>query len=340
MTAFRLREELLGHSQDVKALHADGPRLLSASRDATARAWTSSSDSKVYSSPQSGFINAVSSIELQGVQYLLTAGADTLVQAWPMDASEPTHALVGHALNVCCLAVSRSGSIISGSWDKTVKIWQDWNCVTTLEDHAQAVWDVLPIETAAEQGVVTACADNLVRFFPSFQQANVRYFKGHTQPVRALTLIRDDVFASGANDGSIRVWSLSAGSQLMQLDGHDSFVYSLDYIPETQEIVSGGEDRSMRIWSAQSGDLVQTITLPAISVWAVAALPHGDVAAGSSDGAVRTFSRDKSRQASETDLAVSCHRSPQTTVDLCRRNTSPRLPAPRSMRQSDLCFGC
>jgi hypothetical protein len=55
----------------------------------------------------------------------------------------------------------------------------------------------------------------------------------------------------------------------------------------------------------KDGELVQTITHPAISVWAVAAMPNGDIVTGCSDGIIRVFSRSESRWADEATLKVS-----------------------------------
>lgn len=339
-SAFKLSSSLLGHTQDVKALSTltqpsgstDGSfDLLSCSRDATARRWPrNGSDPQgiVYASGQSGFLNAVASLKTSdGQTFILTAGNDTLVAAYPLESpQEPTHAFVGHLQNVCCLKV-RGDLVYSGSWDKTAKIWKDWACVTSLGGHEQAVWDVLPL---SDGSVLTAAADNLIRYFDAqtvsqggdvTQVAGV--FKGHTQPVRALALINESTFASAGNDGTVRLWDLKSFSQIMEFGGHDSFVYSLSYLPDTGELVSGGEDRSVRVWNANTGELKQTITLPAISVWCVAALPNGDIAAGSSDSAVRVFSRAQERWADEATLKVS---------PFCARKSRPAEP------KTDLCL--
>ena len=50
----------------------------------------------------------------------------------------------------------------------------------------------------------------------------------------------------------------------------------------------------------EEGEVVQTLYLPAISVWSVCVLPSsGDIAAATNDGCVRVFTRDPSRQASQ-----------------------------------------
>lgn len=86
--------------------------------------------------------------------YALTGGQDHLVNAFtlPMQPSSsvqdasltPDFVLVGHEENVCALDAldGPNGYVVSGSWDKTARVWKDWNCVATLGDHGQAVWAV------------------------------------------------------------------------------------------------------------------------------------------------------------------------------------------------------
>ena len=123
---------------------------------------------------------------------------------------------------------------------------------------------ILPGSTRQQVKTLTASADKLIRLYHNDKL--VRTYKGHSQPVRALTLLvnHEDLFASAANDGSIRVWSLNSAEEVKVLAGHDSFVYSLACTQEG-DLVSSGEDRSVRIWDKTSGDLKQVITIPAIS---------------------------------------------------------------------------
>lgn len=103
-------------------------------------------------------------------------------------------------------------------------------------------------------------------------------------------------FASAGNDGVIRLWRLD-GKAVGDLHGHENFIYSLVSLP-SGELVSASEDRTVRIWKGD--ECIQTITHPAISVWAVAACSqNGDIVSGASDRKVRIFSRERARQAEE-----------------------------------------
>jgi phospholipase A-2-activating protein len=120
---------------------------------------------------------------------------------------------------------------------------------------------------------------------------------------------------SASNDGVICVWTLK-GHLTSELHGHENFVYSLAVLPDGK-FVSSGEDRTVRIW--QDTTCIQTIILPAVSVWSVAVCHNGDIIAGSSDKLARIFTTDSDRLAdaateAEFDKAIKSSSIPLQTV--------------------------
>ncbi|GAA5915535.1 hypothetical protein JCM5296_001753 [Sporobolomyces johnsonii] len=321
---YRLSALLEGHRDDVRALGGDpSSRLLSASRDGTARSWVRKGAregttggweaERKWEEGHEGFVNAVSWLPGRGEHdshgYLVTAGQDSLIQVYslsPTASSQPVRTLLGHAHNVCALHCSKDGKrIASGSWDLTARVWSTdtWECEDVLTDHFAAVWDVLLLDSDPEL-VLTAAADNLVRLFDGI---HVRFvFKGHTGPVRALAkLLPGDplcaLFASASNDGTIRIWNYQSGDALTVLPGHDSFIYALISIPGSSGggLASSGEDGIVKIWNEEDGEEDQQILVPALSVWTLTALPNGDLACGCSDNLIWIFTRDETRTADE-----------------------------------------
>jgi phospholipase A-2-activating protein len=120
---------------------------------------------------------------------------------------------------------------------------------------------------------------------------------------------------SASNDYMIRAWTLK-GDLIAELRGHEAFIYSLAVLPDGK-FVSSGEDRTVKIWQDQT--CVQTITLPAVSVWTVATCANGDIIAGSSDKLARIFTTDPDRLAdagveAEFSEAVRSSSIPQQTL--------------------------
>ncbi|KDN51076.1 hypothetical protein RSAG8_00705, partial [Rhizoctonia solani AG-8 WAC10335] len=282
---YKLSAVLSAHSSDVRGVVAPtNDLILSVSRDSLAIAWrrdASTGFTPVTYSAGSRYVNSVTYIPPQinggaGSQgYIVAGGQDTVINVFDLShadgAKEPAFTLLGHRENVCALDSTPSGTIVSGSWDSTARVWKNFQQVHELRGHSHSVWAVLAVD---EDQTLTGSADKTIALW----QGNVHSFND-TLAIRMPT---------------VRLWTLG-GDVLHQFDGHTSFVYSLAAITETGSLISSGEDRTARVW--EDGELVQTLTHPAISVWTVATMPNGDIVTGCSDGVVRVFSRNESRWA-------------------------------------------
>ncbi|KAI1160807.1 ubiquitin homeostasis protein lub1 [Nemania serpens] len=352
MSHFRLSAQLAAHEADVRDVSFPAPDLvLSASRDHTVRAWSRTASSPPVFEPHittqgSEFVNSLACLPPSAAfpkGLVVSAGTDSIIDVRSVAAGPDDNAerlLVGHAQNVCALAVvPGSKFIVSGSWDSTARVWstENWEAQVILEGHEGAVWDVLPL---SENIVVTGCADKSIRVFDLGKAV-----AGQVQPrstiytpdvVRALCVVprghpSGADIASASNDGVIRLWKIN-GQQVGELRGHTSFIYSLTSLP-SGELVSSGEDRTVRIW--RGSECVQTITHPAISVWSVAACPaNGDIVSGASDGVVRVFTRSGDRVAGpETlthfDESVKSSSIPQQQVGGVNKE---KLPGPEFLK--------
>ncbi|KAI4215256.1 MAG: hypothetical protein LQ351_002155 [Letrouitia transgressa] len=308
MDDFKLSVSLDEHDDDVRAIAFPSSDLvLSASRDATVRLWKLlSQEPPKYdcsiSSHGSAFINAIS-YQPPSPNFpeglIISGGKDTIIEVRqpgkpPDDNAEAL--LLGHGHNICALDNNLEGNyIVSGSWDSSARVWETgkWECSAVLEGHQGSVWAVLAYD---KDTIITGCADQLIRVFDaSGKQLNT--IKGSNDVVRALCKVYPDHpsnahFASAGNEGIIRLWRID-GRQIGELHGHENFIYSLASLP-SGEIVSSGEDRTVRIWRGKN--CIQTITHPAISVWAVSVCrANGDIVSGASDKKVRVFTRAKER---------------------------------------------
>ncbi|XP_034413239.1 phospholipase A-2-activating protein [Cyclopterus lumpus] len=318
--SYKLRCSIPGHEMDVRglasALFPDGA-FVSVSRDRTGRVWLPNSSpdkgfTEVHSlSGHSNFVSCVCIIgpsETYPRGLIATGGNDNNICVFTLDQSQPLFTLTGHKSTVCTLSSGKFGTLLSGSWDTTAKVWLNEKCMMTLQGHSAAVWAVVILP---EQGLMlSGSADKTIKLWKAGRCEKT--FEGHEDCVRGLAVISNTEFFSCSNDTTIRRW-LVTGECVQVYSSHTNYIYSLAVFPNSQDFVSTGEDRTLRIW--RQGECSQTIRLPAQSVWCCCILPNGDIAVGSSDGIIRVFTPDEDRIASAEDLQAFEDDLSKTTID-------------------------
>ncbi|XP_076144610.1 phospholipase A-2-activating protein [Alosa pseudoharengus] len=319
-STYRLSCSIPGHEMDVRGLATapfpDGA-FVSVSRDRTARVWVPNS------SPGGGFsemhcmnghTNFVSCVciispnETYPRGLIVTGGNDHNICVFSLDRPDPMYTLKGHKNTVCSLSAGRFGTLLSGSWDTTAKVWLNDKCMMTLQGHTAAVWAVVILP---EQGLMlTGSADKTIKLWKAGRCEKT--YTGHEDCVRGLAVVNDVEFFSCSNDASIRRWMVT-GECVQVYYSHTNYIYSLSVFPNGQDFISTGEDRSVRVW--KQGECVQTIRLPAQSVWCCCLLTNGDIAVGASDGIIRVFTESEERVASAQDLQAFEDELSKATID-------------------------
>ncbi|XP_022687137.1 phospholipase A-2-activating protein-like isoform X2 [Varroa jacobsoni] len=326
--SYMLRATLVGHSQDVRVVATScfpEGAIVSGSRDRTTRIWTQSEDpSSVYSESQclqgpTGFVSAVCCMPPsdQFPQGLVFVGShDCNIYCFNLDGNAPLHKLLGHSGAVCSLATGQFGTLVSGSWDKTARVWSGQKCMLTLEGHQGAVWAVALMP---QQGLIlTGSADRAIRLWRA--GACEKTFTGHEDCVRGLAVLSTKEFLSCSNDGTIRHWE-TAGDCLHVYKGHTSFIYSIVALEDSDFFISCGEDGTVRVWTVR-GDCQQTLRMPCPTVWSVTLLQNGDIVAGCSDNVARVFTRYEALKASPSEIrafeeeVAKCTPAPQQLGDI------------------------
>lgn len=153
---YRLSATLKAHSSDVRGLSTpNNDLILSASRDSTAIHWERSTSNNGFNLASilragSRFVNAVTYISPTPEAprgYAVTGGQDTVINVFSLEhvKEDPDFTLLGHTENVCALTATAGGTIISGSWDRTAKVWKNFSLAYDLRGHQQSVWAVLAV---------------------------------------------------------------------------------------------------------------------------------------------------------------------------------------------------
>ncbi|KAI0205390.1 WD40-repeat-containing domain protein [Astrocystis sublimbata] len=168
-------------------------------------------------------------------QLFASASQDKVVKIWSIEEGEVQGILRGHRRGVWSVSfaplntpvlqgeqgsVSGKGVVITGSGDKTIKLWSltDYTCLRTFEGHSNSVLKVTWLSIP-----------------PSEERSK--------KPM---------LIASAGGDGLVKVWDVNSGENECTLDNHEDRVWALAVHPDTNMIVSGSGDSTVTFWKDTS----------------------------------------------------------------------------------------
>lgn len=299
--------KMLKHRNNIRCLATTNNNVVTVSTCGIVTVWSSAFDSF---SPFRTRIHQPNSLvlslkKLAADDVFVSGASDNVCVVWDLKGN--THCtLTGHSGSVNSIDQLPSGDIITGSFDRSVKIWKmvskmtlDQACVFSLSKTIDNV-HTYGVEVCAQKNgtFVTASSGNI--FIWSSQGDQIKKLEAaHKDPVRKI-VTHPLGFASCANDGFLKIWTEN-GDSLLVIKAHESvgstpsFVYSLA-VTLNRCLVSVGEDSLCKIWN-QSGELVDCIRHPE-PIREVISLKNGDFAT-TNGKRVFVFTADKERSANE-----------------------------------------
>jgi ribosomal RNA-processing protein 9 len=168
----------------------------------------------------------------------------------------------GHKGPVTCLAFrSKSLQLFSGSDDRCIRHYSldEMMYLETLYGHQ---FGVTGIDCHRRERPVSVGRDRTARSWKLAEDSHLIFRGGAKVPAAdAVTVIKDDWFVSGHEDGLLSLWMSDkkrAVSSVEHAHGHDSnggnrSVVSLASIKGSDVVASGSYDGYLRFWKVQSG---------------------------------------------------------------------------------------
>ena len=169
-----------------------------------------------------------------------------------MPGKGPTKLPQVHRGSVRSLAfVPGSNTLLSGSSDKTVVVWDTAarEKVGKLKGHDGRIWAL----AAGKDCAVTGSSDGTVRLWSIHDKAQLGVFLGHVGDVYSVDIengMRHIV--SGGYDETVIIWDAQAQVAEAKLEGHSGAVTAVLFDPSGKTIVSGGTDLTLQLWDARS----------------------------------------------------------------------------------------
>ena len=88
---------------------------------------------------------------------------------------------------------------------------------------------------------------------------HIATLEGHTRLVDSIAFSPDGtIFASGSDDGTIRLWDVATGKHITTLEGHAGEVRSMAFSPDGTTLASYAYDRKAKLWDVSAGKNIAT----------------------------------------------------------------------------------
>jgi WD40 repeat protein/serine/threonine protein kinase len=205
----------------------------------------------------------------------------------------------GHAEWVLIVAFSPDGKkIVSGSWDKTLKLWDASNGIEilSLKGHKGAV-DCVAFSPDGKE-IVSGSDDGTLKVWDASSGQETLTLEGHKAQVSSVAFSADGKkIVSGSWDGMLKVWDASSGQVIKTLKGHDGWVTSVAFSPDGKKIVSACTDKTLKVWDASSGQETLTLERHTRSVQSVAFSPDGKkIVSGSADKTLKLWDASNNQE--------------------------------------------
>ncbi len=202
------------------------------------------------------------------------------------------HTFSEHSGMVHSAAFSPDGrSILSGSWDNTLKLWDvaTNRKLLTFAEHTSWVHSIAfsPDGSTALSG----SADKTIILWDVTTSRVLRIFTGHTAPILSVAFSPDGSTAlSGSQDKKLKLWEVATGKLLRTFTGHSEMVTSATFSPDGRAALSSSADKTLKLWDVGTGKVLRTLKGHTDLVFSAVFSPNGRTAlSGSADKTLKLW---------------------------------------------------
>ncbi|KAF2073006.1 hypothetical protein CYY_005684 [Polysphondylium violaceum] len=199
-------------------------------------------------------------------KYLVTGGQEKRIKVWNADTFEIIEEFKGHQDIVSALTFRKGTyTLYSGSHDRTVKIW-DLSQMAFVDTRYGHQSPITAIDALSRERCVTVSTDQTCRIWKIPEESQL-IFRGPKSSVDCVTLLAEDKFVSGSQDGSLQMWNVQKKNAVFtKADAHPAavdptsiseqginnsclnWITSIATIKNSDILASGACDGKVRLW--------------------------------------------------------------------------------------------
>lgn len=257
-------------------VHFDQKRLI-CSYGNTVQYWnlleSQTSDFKQLSPPTkiySPHFGEITDFQLLADSWILSGSStDYCAKIWKLTNGVIARTFSGHRNEVRCVH-SNSTVVCTGSFDRTVKLWNKWGkldkdsatCLRTVDLHDR-VWTLKSSETRVYVGSSgTSSQDECPFHVLDIETGALKSLEGHRGPVYDIDCAGDRFpIVTGSFDGCSKLWDLRLKEPcVMKMeDNNDYPIYCVKFDGNWKLVTGTAYHSTIRVWDIRSGKHLQSI---------------------------------------------------------------------------------
>ncbi|BFY97523.1 hypothetical protein BsWGS_00563 [Bradybaena similaris] len=243
----------LAHDDWVSCVRGNGNLIVCGCYDSTLRLWRRDGKCLTTIPGHSGPVKCLAWVNKPNAAedgHMFVSGShDQTLLVWKWRATNEVDCLYvckGHAGSVDCVTVHPDGErIVTGSWDKMVKLWSIADDTSLLEEDNDP--EGRKSKKLKNVGHKVATRVPLVTL------------SGHKEAVSAATWLDGSSICTASWDHTLRLWDMSRAEQTQTLEGSKAF-FSIASSPSPNVIASASADRHVRLHDLRTKEMTGTYT--------------------------------------------------------------------------------
>ena len=242
---------LSGHSGGVRfaAFNIHGTRVVTASRDGTARLWDAASGAELACLRHDDEVwHAAFSADGARV---VTASSDKTAKVW--DAANGTElACLVHDAQLVSASFTIDGTrVVTNGGDALARVWEATSggelCRLRHDDQVRSA-----AFSPDGMRVVTASAGKKAQVWDAASGAELARFAHEGSVMSAAFSPEGALVVTASSDRTARLWDAASGAELARLP-HEGSVMSAVFAPDGVRLVTAARDKMARLWHGPSG---------------------------------------------------------------------------------------
>jgi WD40 repeat protein len=233
----------------------DGQRIVTASRDNTAKVWDASTGKLLYS--LEGHTDCIlSAVFSPDGQRIVTASKDKTAKVWDASSGKLLFDMDEHQDWVESASFRPDGKRIL-TVSKHIKVWDASNGKLLLN----LVGYYLSAEFSPDGNwIVATMMGGTIRILKPKNGKREAAMREHTSATVSVKFSTDGKrIVTGSLDGTAKVWDIKDRSLLFSLEDHKAEVVSAEFSFDSKKIVTASLDGTAKVWDAARGKLLRSL---------------------------------------------------------------------------------